>query len=77
MVKVALEECHHWLEGAEQPFLVLTNHKEYLKSAKCLNSMWQGENWDSCRGSGSGEATAEKCVVVVLSMKLCRCFTKS
>lgn len=25
--KVVLEECRHWLEGAEQPFLVWTDHK--------------------------------------------------
>ena len=38
-VKVALEECRHWLEGAEQPFLVWTDHKslEYIKRAKRLN----------------------------------------
>ena len=34
-VKMALEEWRHWLEGAEQPFLVWTNHDmEYLRSAK-------------------------------------------
>lgn len=39
-IKVALEEWRHWLEGAEQPFLIWTNHKnlEYLKNAKRLNS---------------------------------------
>ncbi|KAI3368531.1 hypothetical protein L3Q82_025536, partial [Scortum barcoo] len=39
-VKVVLEEWRHWLEGAEQPFIVLTDHKnlQYLKSAKRLNS---------------------------------------
>ncbi len=38
-VKVALEEWRHWLEGAQQPFQVWTDHKnlEYLKSAKRLN----------------------------------------
>lgn len=39
-VKLALEEWRHWLEGAEQPFLVWTDHKnlEYIKTAKRLNS---------------------------------------
>jgi hypothetical protein len=39
-VKMALEEWRHWLEGAEQPLLVWTNHKnlEYLHTAKRLNS---------------------------------------
>ncbi|KAI3369484.1 hypothetical protein L3Q82_007699 [Scortum barcoo] len=39
-VKAVLEEWRHWLEGAEQPFIVWTDHKnlEYLKSAKRLNS---------------------------------------
>ena len=39
-VKVALEEWRHWLEGAQQPFLVWTDHKnlEYVRKAKRLNS---------------------------------------
>ncbi|KAI4885455.1 hypothetical protein NFI96_014403 [Prochilodus magdalenae] len=39
-VKLAFEEWRHWLEGAQHPFLVLTDHKnlEYLRSAKRLNS---------------------------------------
>ncbi len=38
-MKAALEEWHHWLEGAKHPFTVLTDHRnlEYLKSAKRLN----------------------------------------
>uniref|UniRef100_A0A671TP74 Gypsy retrotransposon integrase-like protein 1 n=1 Tax=Sparus aurata TaxID=8175 RepID=A0A671TP74_SPAAU len=39
-VKLALEEWRHWLEGADQPFIVWTDHKnlEYIKKAKRLNS---------------------------------------
>ncbi|KAI4900377.1 hypothetical protein NFI96_000695, partial [Prochilodus magdalenae] len=39
-MKLALEEWRHWLEGAQHPFLVLTDHKnlEYLRSARRLNS---------------------------------------
>ena len=39
-VKVALEEWRHCLEGASQPFLVWTDHKnlEYIRQAKRLNS---------------------------------------
>ncbi|KAL0202690.1 hypothetical protein M9458_000708, partial [Cirrhinus mrigala] len=38
-IKLALEEWRHWLEGAQHPFSVLTDHKnlEYLRSAKVLN----------------------------------------
>ncbi|KAL1021133.1 hypothetical protein UPYG_G00009230, partial [Umbra pygmaea] len=38
-VKVALEEWRHWLEGAEHPFTVWTDHKnlEYVRTAKRLN----------------------------------------
>ncbi|KAI2658093.1 Transposon Tf2-6 polyprotein [Labeo rohita] len=38
-IKLALEEWRHWLEGAQHPFTVLTDHKnlEYLRSAKLLN----------------------------------------
>lgn len=38
-IKLALEEWRHWLEGAKDPFIVWTDHKnlEYLKSAKRLN----------------------------------------
>ncbi|XP_071210165.1 uncharacterized protein [Salvelinus alpinus] len=39
-VKMALKEWRHWLEGASQPFQVLTDHKnlEYIQQAKRLNS---------------------------------------
>ena len=39
-IKVALEEWRHWLEGAQQPFIVWTDHKnlEYVRTAKRLNS---------------------------------------
>ncbi|XP_070401394.1 uncharacterized protein [Nothobranchius furzeri] len=38
-VKLAIEEWRHWLEGAEQPFIIWTDHKNliYLKEAKRLN----------------------------------------
>lgn len=38
-MKAAFEEWRHWLEGANFPFSVLTDHKnlEYLRSAKHLN----------------------------------------
>ncbi|KAJ8332185.1 hypothetical protein SKAU_G00428350 [Synaphobranchus kaupii] len=39
-IKLALEEWRHWLEGAGNPFIVLTDHQNliYLKSAKRLNA---------------------------------------
>lgn len=39
-IKLALEDWRHWLEGAKQPFLILTDHKNliYLRTAKRLNS---------------------------------------
>ncbi|KAI2661109.1 Transposon Tf2-6 polyprotein [Labeo rohita] len=39
VIKLALEEWLHWLEGTKHPFTVLTDHKnlEYLRSAKMLN----------------------------------------
>ncbi len=38
-IKLALEEWRHWLEGAQHPFTVITDHKnlEYLRSARKLN----------------------------------------
>ena len=40
VVKLALEEWRHWLEGAEQPFIVWTDRKnlEFIRKAKRLNS---------------------------------------
>lgn len=39
-VKLALEEWRHWLEGAREPFLVITDHRnlEYIQAAKRLNA---------------------------------------
>ena len=39
-VKLALEELRHWLEGAETPFVVWTDHKNlaYIQTAKPLVS---------------------------------------
>ena len=39
-MKTAFEEWRHWLDGARQPFTVLTDHRnlEYIRSAKRLNS---------------------------------------
>ncbi len=38
-IKLALEEWRHWLEGAQHPFTVMTDHKnlQYLREAKRLN----------------------------------------
>ncbi len=38
-IKLALEEWQHWLEGANHPFTVITDHKnlQYLRQAKRLN----------------------------------------
>ncbi len=38
-IKLALEEWRHWLEGAQHPFIVITDHKnlKYIRSAKRLN----------------------------------------
>lgn len=40
LLAVTLEEWRRWLEGAEHPFLVWTDHRnlEYLQTAKRLNS---------------------------------------
>lgn len=40
-IKLALEEWRHWLEGAEHPVLVWTNHKylSYRQSDKRLNPL--------------------------------------
>lgn len=39
VIKLALEEWRHWLEGANHPFQVITDHRnlEYLRDAKRLN----------------------------------------
>lgn len=39
VVKLALEEWHHWLEGAEHPFIIWTDHKNvtYLRTTERLN----------------------------------------
>ncbi|KAI2664122.1 Transposon Tf2-11 polyprotein [Labeo rohita] len=38
-IKLALEEWHHWLEGASHQFTIITDHKnlQYLREAKRLN----------------------------------------
>ncbi len=38
-IELALEEWRHWLEGANHPFTVITDHKnlQYLRQAKRLN----------------------------------------
>ncbi|KAI3369659.1 hypothetical protein L3Q82_024505 [Scortum barcoo] len=48
-INVALKEWRHWLEGAEQPFIVWTDHKnlEYLKSAKRPGG-WLNQDLETC-----------------------------
>ncbi|KAL0168185.1 hypothetical protein M9458_036407, partial [Cirrhinus mrigala] len=38
-IKLALEEWHHWLEGAAYPFTIITDHKnlQYIREARRLN----------------------------------------
>ncbi|XP_062414642.1 uncharacterized protein LOC134107167 [Pungitius pungitius] len=64
-VKLALEEWRHWLEGADQPFMVWTDHKnlEYIRSAKRLNSR-QASGLGGGRGSKtvSYSATGTECL---------------
>ncbi|KAK3556060.1 hypothetical protein QTP70_003020 [Hemibagrus guttatus] len=70
-IKAALEEWHHWLEGARHPFQVLTDHRnlEYLRGAKRLNPRqvrWAlfftrfrfTETWTYRPGSKNGKADA-------------------
>ena len=40
-VKLALEEWRHWLEGAKEPFVILTDHRnlEYIQTARRLNRL--------------------------------------
>jgi len=39
MVKLAVQECRNWMEGAKHPFIIWTNHKNltYIREAKKLN----------------------------------------
>ena len=39
-IKLAIEEWRHWLEGAQHPFVIYTDHKnlEYIRTAKRLNT---------------------------------------
>lgn len=39
-MEVVFEKWRHWLEGAQNLFIVLTNHKniEYMQGAKRLNT---------------------------------------
>ncbi len=43
-IKVGLEEWRHWLEGAEQPFLVWADCRnlEYIRTVKCLSARQAG-----------------------------------
>lgn len=42
LVRLALGECRHWLEGTTISFVVWTDHEnlEYIQSAKQLNARW-------------------------------------
>lgn len=50
-VKAALGEWRHWLEGAEQPFLVWTDHKTWNTSGKLRDSIHKLDGPCSLTGS--------------------------
>eukprot|EP00063_Salmo_salar_P026976 XP_014001811.1 PREDICTED: uncharacterized protein LOC106572284 [Salmo salar] len=54
VVKLALEEWRHWLEGAKEPFLLLTDHwnLEYIRTARRLNPHQARSLRNSSRSSG-------------------------
>ncbi|KAK3544298.1 hypothetical protein QTP86_009135 [Hemibagrus guttatus] len=45
-IKLALEKWRHWLEGAKQPFLILTDHQNltHIQQAKWLNLRQAGQS---------------------------------
>lgn len=52
-LKLVLEEWRHWLEGAKEPFVILTDHRnlEYIRTVRRLNP--RQATWAPSPGSTS------------------------
>lgn len=64
-VKLVLEEWRNWLEGAELPFIVWTDHRnlEFIRTAKRLNSRqarWSVFHFNFIHPTAQGHATARQ-----------------
>ena len=68
-VKLALEEWRHWLEGAEHPFIVWTDHRNlsYIQSAKRLSS--RQARWEN-PGTGPETILPPTCLIATLTWEV-------